>query len=69
MKLLQIGIDCPDRATATQIAERLITARLAASANIGSGIDSIYHWRGTVAHAGAVPMLRSSAGAPTAARR
>jgi periplasmic divalent cation tolerance protein len=57
MQLVEIRINCPDRATATRIADRLFEARLAASANIGSGIDSIYRWRGTVEHAAEVPLL------------
>jgi periplasmic divalent cation tolerance protein len=57
MQLVEIRINCPDRATATRIAERLVAARLAASANIGSQIDSIYHWRGAVEHATEVPLV------------
>lgn len=57
MKLVEIRINCPDHATAARIAERLVAARLAASANIGSGIESIYRWRGAVERVGEVPLL------------
>ena len=57
MQLVEIRINCPDRASATRIAERLVAARLAASANIGDGIDSIYHWKGAVEHASEVPLV------------
>ncbi len=57
MQLVQIRINCPDRATADRIAERLVSVRLAASANIGGGIDSIYRWRGSVERASEVPLV------------
>lgn len=57
MQLVEIRINCPDRASATRIAERLVAERLAASANIGNGIDSIYHWRGAIEHAPEVPLV------------
>jgi periplasmic divalent cation tolerance protein len=56
MQLVEISINCPDRDTATRIAERLVAARLAACANIGSGIDSIYRWQGAVERAAEVPL-------------
>jgi len=57
MQLVEIRINCPDRATAARIAERLVEARLAPSANIGSAIDSIYRWRGAVERASEVPLV------------
>jgi periplasmic divalent cation tolerance protein len=57
MRLVEIVINCPDRDTATRIAERLVASRLVACANIGSGIDSIYRWRGAVERACEVPLL------------
>lgn len=57
MRLVEIVINCPDRDTAERIAARLVGARLAACANIGSGIDSIYRWRGAVERAAEVPLL------------
>lgn len=57
MQLVEIRINCPDRATAIGIAERLVEARLAPVANIGSAIDSIYRWRGAVERASEVPLV------------
>ena len=57
MQLVEISINCPDRTTAERIARRLLAARLAASVNIGSGIDSIYRWRGAVERAAEVPLV------------
>jgi periplasmic divalent cation tolerance protein len=56
MNLVEIRTNCPDRATAERIAERLVAARLAAAVNIGSGIDSIYRWQGGVEPASEVPL-------------
>ena len=56
MQLVEIRINCPDRTTATHIAEHLVATRLVASANIGSDIDSIYRWRGAVQRATEVPL-------------
>lgn len=57
MRLIEIRINCPDAAVAARIAERLVGSRLAASANIGSPIDSIYRWRDAVERAVEVPLL------------
>ena len=38
----------PDVDTATRISEQLVTNRLAACANLGGPVQSIYHWRGKV---------------------
>ncbi len=57
MQLIEIRINCPDRDSALRIGERLVAARLAASVNIGSPIDSIYRWRDTVEHAVELPLL------------
>ena len=63
MQLIEIRINCPDREAARRIGERLVAARLAASVNIGSPVDSIYRWRETVEHAVEVPLLvRTRAG-------
>ena len=39
---------CPDQPIATSIAEKLITARLAACVNILPKIHSIYEWKGKI---------------------
>ena len=57
MRLIEIRINCPDAAVVTRIGERLVAARLAASANIGSPIGSIYRWRGAVERAVEVPLV------------
>lgn len=57
MQLVEIRINCPDRETAARIGERLVAMRLAACANIGSPIESIYRWQGTVERAREVPLL------------
>jgi periplasmic divalent cation tolerance protein len=63
MELIEIRINCPDAETAKRIGERLVAARLAACANIGAPIDSIYRWQGSVERAREVPLLvRTRAG-------
>jgi periplasmic divalent cation tolerance protein len=39
---------CPDQETAASIAERLVTDRLAACANLVPGLTSIYRWQGQI---------------------
>ena len=56
MHLIEIRINCPDTETALRIGERLVAARLAACANIGGPIDSIYRWRGSIERAREVPL-------------
>jgi periplasmic divalent cation tolerance protein len=41
----------PDAETATRIARQLVTEKLAACANIGSPVQSIYHWQGKIEEA------------------
>lgn len=41
----------PDAETATRIARELVTERLAACANIGAPVQSIYHWQGNIEEA------------------
>ena len=57
MRMIEIRINCPDREIAGQIGERLVAARLAACANIGSPIDGIYRWRGAVRRSVEVPLV------------
>lgn len=57
MRLIEIRINCPDAETAARIGERLVQVRLAASANIGSPVDSIYRWRGAVERATETPLV------------
>lgn len=39
---------CPDKETATRVANALIHKRLAACVNILPGLTSVYHWRGQI---------------------
>lgn len=39
---------CPDKATASSIAENIVAQRLVACVNILPGIESIYQWQGNV---------------------
>ncbi len=41
----------PDRETASRIAEQLVAEHLAACANIGAGVQSIYWWEGKLERA------------------
>ena len=45
---LLILCTCPDPATAKSIAETLVNERLAACANLASGLTSIYRWQGQI---------------------
>lgn len=42
---------CPDRACANEIAQALITKKIAACVNIGTESTSIYRWQGQVEQA------------------
>lgn len=41
---------CPDRATAERLADELVGAGLAACAQVGGPITSVYRWQGEVQH-------------------
>lgn len=47
----------PDATSARQLAESLVTQKLAACVNILSPCQSIYTWQGKIEHADEVPML------------
>ena len=38
----------PDAELARSVSRQLVEQKLAACANIGSGVDSIYHWEGKI---------------------
>lgn len=57
MKLIEIWINCPNRATARGIADKLIAGRLVACANILAGIESLYRWKGVIANEAEVPLV------------
>ena len=46
----------PDRDAALSLARALTTQRLAACVNIGSPLDSMYHWRGEIETAREIPV-------------
>jgi len=46
----------PDRASARTLARALVEGRLAACVNIGTQVDSLYHWRGQIETAKEVPL-------------
>ena len=47
----------PDREAALALARTLLTGRLAACVNIGSPVESMYHWRGEIETAREVPVV------------
>jgi periplasmic divalent cation tolerance protein len=46
----------PDRASAEALARALVDEHLAACVNIGTQVDSLYHWRGQIETASEVPV-------------
>lgn len=55
--IVEIWVNCPDKETASAIADRIVGERLAACANIYPPIQSRYHWKGKVEHAREIPLL------------
>jgi periplasmic divalent cation tolerance protein len=51
MKFIDVYVTCPDRQTASRIARACVDERLAACANIGEAIESIYRWKGQIEEA------------------
>src|SRR5205823_8811392 len=53
----------PERAGAEAIARELLSARLAACIQIGTAVQSLYHWRGEIETATEIPMaIKTRAG-------
>jgi periplasmic divalent cation tolerance protein len=46
--VVEVAVTAPDRALAERLAEALVTERLAACAQVGGPVTSIYRWRGRV---------------------
>jgi periplasmic divalent cation tolerance protein len=63
MESLLILTNCPDEASANQIALAVVEARLAACVNILPRMQSIYRWQGTVESASEIPLLIKSTAA------
>jgi len=57
MRFIDVLVTCPDRATAETIARACIDERLAACANIGGEIASIYRWKGAIEQSAEIPLL------------
>ncbi len=47
-KLLEITVNCPSEAVASDIATRIVGARLAASSNTYGQIKSLFRWKGKI---------------------
>ena len=54
--ILLVCTTCPSRKVARQLADKIVSERLAACAQVGSKIDSTYLWKGKKAHAQEVPL-------------
>jgi periplasmic divalent cation tolerance protein len=56
MTFIDVLITCPDRQTASRIARVCVDERLAACANIGEAIESIYRWKYQIEEAMEFPL-------------
>ena len=57
MKFVDVYVTCPNRQTAARIARTCVDERLAACANIGEQIESIYRWQGQIEEAMEFPLF------------
>lgn len=57
MKLVEIGVNCPNEEVARRISDLLIEERLIACANIHASIESSYHWKGNIEQETEVPLF------------
>lgn len=57
MQFIDVMVTCPNRACALTIARDLVSERLAACANIGGDITSVYRWQGAIEEATEVTLL------------
>ena len=57
MKMIEIWVNCPDQDTARTISDELIAKRRIACANIFSGIESCYRWKGRIENEPEVPLV------------
>ena len=55
--IIEVRVNCPDEATGSAIADRIVGERLAAAANIHAPISSRYHWKGRIERASEVPLV------------
>lgn len=54
---IDVTITCPDRTTAETIGRACVEERLAACANIGAPLASVYRWKGVIEEAEEVPLF------------
>lgn len=47
----------PDHESAANLAQTLVTGRLAACVNVGAPVESLYHWQGRIETAREVPLV------------
>lgn len=57
MSVILILTNCPDETSALALGTALVEERLAASFNLGAGIESAYRWNGKVARGPERPLL------------
>lgn len=57
MKMIEIWINCPDRETARNISDALISRRRIACSNIFPDIQSSYRWKGKIENESEIPLL------------
>lgn len=57
MNTVLVITNVPNQTSAEALAEHLISARLAACVNIGSPVNSLYHWEGKLERTGETPVL------------
>ncbi len=50
-EVVEVAVTAPDQALAVRLAEVLVTERLAACAQVGGPVASVYRWRGRVERA------------------
>ena len=55
-EVILVLTNMPDREGALSLARALTAQRLAACVNIGSPVDSMYHWRGKIETAQEIPV-------------
>lgn len=56
MQFIDVYITCPDEAVAETIARACVTERLAACANIGAPLTSLYTWKGALEREPEIPL-------------
>ncbi|MCB5195468.1 divalent-cation tolerance protein CutA [Deefgea salmonis] len=56
-EILIVWCNCPDLATAKQLASGLVKEKLAACVNVLPAVESIYHWENRLENAIEVPLM------------